>query len=301
MKNTWFIIANPSSGNKTFSVKWKVITKFLDYYNIDYQYAFTKRDCREIKLVNSAIEKGFRNIISVGGDGTLHQIVNGIMQQTFVKSSEITVAVIPLGTGNDWIKTYNIPKSIRKSIKLLVDKKTILQDIGCIEMQHKNVYFNNSAGIGYDAFVVKNLSPFKSLGSLSYLLSSTFSFFKYKKDIFNISSKEKTTKTKSILVVFGICKYSGGGMQFTDNSNLNNGKLNISIAKDFTFLDFLLNTSALYNNKIINHKKVETFQTKEITVSPENSSQYIQADGELIGKGDVKVSIIEKAINFVIA
>jgi diacylglycerol kinase family enzyme len=60
-------------------------------------------------------KKGFRNIISIGGDGTLHHVVNGVMKQRYVKTSDITIAVIPLGTGNDWIKTYSIPKEYRKS------------------------------------------------------------------------------------------------------------------------------------------------------------------------------------------
>ncbi len=301
MGNTWFIIANPSSGNKVFSVKWKVITKFLDYYGIKYQYTFTKRAYREVSIVKDAIEQGYRNFISVGGDGTLHQIVNGIMQQTEVKPSDITVAVIPLGTGNDWIKTYKIPQNIRKAIKLLVAKKTILQDIGCLHMQHKTVYFNNGAGIGYDAYVVKNLVNFKFLGRLSYLVTATISFLKYKLDKYKIVSEERSLYTDTLMVAFNICKYSGGGMQLTNNSKLNNGKLNISILKDINFVDLLLNTFNLYNNKIIYFRKVETFQTKAITVNPDNRQDYyIQADGELIGKGDANVSIIEKAINFVI-
>ncbi|MBS9774878.1 MAG: diacylglycerol kinase family lipid kinase [Tenacibaculum sp.] len=301
MNNSWFIIANPSSGNKDFSKKWEEITKYLKYYGINYQYAFTKKHSREISKVKKAIKKGFKNIISVGGDGTLHNVVNGVMLQEYIKPSEINIAVIPLGTGNDWIKTYNISKNIKQAIELLVNKKTIRQDIGCLHLKHKKIYFNNSAGIGFDAYVVKNLVHLKFLGSLSYLITSTLSFLNYKKDIFTIKANNKQIKTKCLITVFGICKYSGGGMQFTNHTNFNNGKLNISVAKNFNFLDMILNTFSLYNNKIINHKKIETFETEKITVIPSNKKRiYIQADGELLGKGEITVTIIKKAINFII-
>jgi len=88
--------------------------------------------------VQNAIQQGFRNIISVGGDGTLHNIVNGVMMQRYVKSSDITIAVLPIGTGNDWIKTYNIPNNIKRAIDIISERKTILQDIGQIESSRKN-------------------------------------------------------------------------------------------------------------------------------------------------------------------
>ena len=76
-------------------------------------------------MVQNAIKIGFRNIISVGGDGTLHHVVNGIMMQRYVKTSDITISVIPLGTGNDWVKTYNIPTSIKEAIEIIYKKNII--------------------------------------------------------------------------------------------------------------------------------------------------------------------------------
>ena len=96
MLNSWFIIANPISGNHNFSNKWKQIQLLLNNSNINYSFAFTLFSKHEIELVQNAIQKGFRNIISIGGDGTLHHVVNGVMKQRYVKTSDITIAVIPL-------------------------------------------------------------------------------------------------------------------------------------------------------------------------------------------------------------
>ena len=300
MLKSWFVIVNPISGNQNFMHKWKEIQFLLDDNNIKYSFAFTLFSKHEIKLVQEAIQKGFRNIISIGGDGTLHHIVNGIMKQKDVKTSDITVGVIPLGTGNDWIKTYNIPNNIKKAIEIIHNKKTFLQDIGMISNNNKLSYFNNVAGLGYDGYTVRKLKKFKHFGSIAYLLSGLFSLLSYQKEKFKIIINNKKIETTSLMTVFGICKFSGGGMQFTENVKTSDGLLDISIIKNITIFDFIYNIRKLYNGSIINHRKIETYKSNSITVIPRNKETLIQADGELLGTGKVTVKIIRKAIKFVI-
>ena len=301
MINSWFLIANPTSGNRKFSKYWKEIQQLLKDKNINYSFALTEYSKHEIELVQDAIQQGFKNIISVGGDGTLHHVVNGIMTQRYVKTSDITIAVIPVGTGNDWIKTYNIPNNVKKSIEIIHQKKIILQDIGVLQTNNEQVrYFNNVAGLGYDGFIVNKLKKLKPFGSLSYLLAGAYGLLFYKKSVFKVSFDEIEVETNCLMTILGICKYSGNGMQFTKDVHTSDGYLDLTIAKNITLIDMILNLPKLYNGKFVNHKKVETYKTKEITVQPKISKPYIQADGELVGTGKVTVKIIEKAIKFVI-
>ena len=301
MSNSWFIIANPTSGNRNFSKQWEEIQQLLNKQKIDFSFAFTQFSKHEIELVDKAIQNGFRNIISIGGDGTLHHVVNGIMLQRYVKTSDITIAVIPQGTGNDWIKSYNIPNDLEKAIEIIHHKKIILQDIGVLESENKNIYyFNNVAGLGYDGYIVNKLKTLKRFGSIAYLLSGLAGLLFYKKSVFKIIFDDKVFKGSCLMTLFGICKFSGGGMQFTKDVNSSDGLLDITIAKNLTIFDLVFNIKKLYNGNIIHHKKVETYKTKEITVIPQTSKPFIQADGELIGTGEVKVSIIKEAIYFVV-
>lgn len=301
MINAWFLIANPTAGNRKFSKQWKEIQQLLKNKNIDYSFAFTEHSKHEIKLVQNAIQQGFVNIISVGGDGTLHHVVNGIMTQRYVKTSDITIAVIPLGTGNDWIKTYNIPNNIEKSVEIIHQKKIILQDIGLLETENKTVsYFNNVAGLGYDGYIVHKLDSLKNFGSIAYLLSGLAGLLFYKKSTFKIIFDDKLIETNCLMTLFGICKFSGGGMQFTKEVDAADGLFDITIAKNLTIFDLVFNIKKLYNGNIIHHKKIETYKTKEITVIPKSAKPFIQADGELIGTGKITVTIIEKAVNFVV-
>jgi YegS/Rv2252/BmrU family lipid kinase len=303
MLNSFFIVVNPSSGNTNFKKSWKTITQFLKLKNINFSYSFTEYRKHEVILVDKAIEQGYRNIISVGGDGTLHHVVNGIMKQRYIKTSKIKLGVIPLGTGNDWIKTYNIPNSIKKSIDIIVKNNTILQDIGCIKLSNgKKEYFNNLAGTGYDGYVVKNLNNLKKIGSLAFIVSGLYSLFSYKKTKYSISFNNKTINEKCLMILFGICKYSGGGLRVTKDPNPKDGLLDITIVKNISFLDLLFNVPKLYNGKIVHHKKVSNFKTKKIIVkNTSNSNSFIEADGEIIGINSFNISILPNAIQFIIA
>tara|TARA_R110002110_G_scaffold2802_8_gene13833 strand:+ start:305 stop:1219 length:915 start_codon:yes stop_codon:yes gene_type:complete len=303
MKTDWFLIMNPTSGNGKSKKIWREISDELKKQHISFSFTFTDYSKHEEELVETAIKNGFTKIISVGGDGTLHHVVNGIMKQKLVETNTIQLAVIPIGTGNDWVKTYNIPTKIENSITIISKEKTILQDVGKLETENNIInYFTNVAGIGYDGYVVHKLKNLKRFGGIAYLLSGLAGLLLYKPVDFTIEINEKKFQEKCLMVIFGNCKFSGGGMQFTKDVNPSDGLLDITIAKNLTLLDMVLNLLKLYNGKIVHHKKVETYKTNTLKVIPTSTAEnpFIQADGELINTGSVSVSIIEKAILFIV-
>ena len=303
MKTNWFLIVNPTSGNGKSKKNWRKISDELKKQNILFSFAFTEYSKHEEILVENAIKKGFTKIISVGGDGTLHHVVNGIMKQKLVKTNSIQLAVIPIGTGNDWVKTYNIGTKIENSIAIISKEKTILQDIGKLETENNTItYFTNVAGIGYDGYVASKLKKLKSFGGIAYLLSGLYGLLFYKKTKLIIEINNQLLKEKCLMVVFGICKFSGGGMQFTKDVNTSDGLLDITIAKNLTLIDMILNLPKLYNGQIVHHKKVESYKTTSLKITPflKSEKPFIQADGELINSGSISVSILKKAIQFII-
>jgi len=303
MNTDWFLIVNPTSGNGKSKKSWQHISTLLTNHNIRFSFAFTEYSKHESELAQHAIKNGFTKIISVGGDGTLHHIVNGIMSQNIVETTTIQVGVIPIGTGNDWVKTYNIPTKIEKSILTIKKGNSILQDIGKLTTENNtNIYFNNVAGIGYDGYVVNKLKKLKKYGGIAYLLSGLSGLLFYKKSDFIIEINNQTIQERCLMTIFGICKFSGGGMQFTKDVNPSDGLLDITIAKNLTLLDLILNLPKLYNGNIVHHKKVTTYKSNTLKVTPTSTVEkpFIQADGELIDSGSVYVSIVKNAIQFII-
>jgi diacylglycerol kinase family enzyme len=114
-----------------------------------------------------------------------------------------------------------------------------------------------------------------------------------------IEANNKIINTNSLMVLVGLCQYSGGGMQLTDHSNYSNGLFDITIAKQFSKLDVLLNTHKLYNGTIKAYRKVENLKSNEVVIRiPQRFKPFIQADGELVGKGSIKVSLVPSALRF---
>ena len=299
---TWFVIVNPTSGNSSGKKKWPKIKDLLKTYGFSIQYAFTEFDKHSGQIVKTAIEKGFINIISVGGDGTLHNIVNGIMQQRNTPSTNINVGVIPIGTGNDWIKTHNIPMDTEKAIQLIKKGNTKLQDVGKIEFANqdkKPVYFINLAGVGFDGHVVSNIEKYKHFGALSYLIGVLLGLTSFKNFDSKVLINSKEIYGKTLMVLIGLCKYSGGGMQLTKSPNPFDGLFDVSIAKNFSKIDVIKNIFKIFNGNIVKYKKVETHKsTKVIVEIIEENQPFIQADGELVGKGDISVSLVPKCFSF---
>lgn len=297
-KNDFFLIVNPTAGHGSFKKSWSVIEAFLNKKKVSYSFECTRSKKDEIVLVQNTIKSGFRKIIVVGGDGTIHHTVNGIMNQNFCKTAEIKLGIIPLGTGNDWIKTYSIPNHIEKSIDIILNEKTDYQDIGKITLQNNSIeYFNNLAGTGYDGYVVKKLNALKKLGSIAYLISGLQGLLFYKSFKYNIRFENKEINESCLMVLFGICQYSGGGIQLTQHANPKDGLLDITIVKNIGLFDMIINLPKLYNGKIVTHKKVENYKVKSIKLTLSDSSHsLIEADGEFIGTGSLEVSVIPKAI-----
>lgn len=299
--NTWFIIINPASGNGFVKAKKNKILKSLEKLKSPYQIQFTEYARHEEILVKEAISSDYRKFISVGGDGTLHHVVNGIMHFGNEYLDEIKVAVIPVGTGNDWVKQYSIPKNIDSAIEVINQEKTIAQDIGKITTENKVNYFNNLAGLGFDGFVAKNLPRFKKWGGLSYFLSAIIGLFQYKSHDLIITTEDKEIKSKTFLLAMGICKFCGGGMRLTHEPNSTDGLLDVTIVQDLSPFSFLLHIMKMYNGKINNHKKVETFKTNKIeVVLEEKYNLFIQVDGELIETNSFKVEVLPNAFSFVV-
>lgn len=304
MKDKWFVIVNPTSGNGTAKKKWQLINNELLHKNLKFEVAFTNYEKHSKELVQKYINKGFTKFICVGGDGTLHNIVNGILNLKPKNILEIKIGIIAIGTGNDWIKNYKITTNYKKAIAIIKAEKTIKQDIGKLHISSTNkvVYFNNLAGIGFDGFVVNKVNSYKKFGFLAYLIGALISLTSYKKSLLEINFNNKILKNKTLMLLIGLCKYSGGGMQLTKDSNPTDGLFDISYIKKITLLTILGNIRGLFNGNITNHKLVNTYKTTTLNVKVlDTRKTYIQADGELIGSGNFSVSIMPGALNFIIS
>lgn len=300
--NSWFVIINPTSGNFSSKRKWPRIKELLKAYEFEFIHCFTKHPGHAVKITQDAIIQGFRKFICVGGDGTIHHIINGIMSQTDIPSSQIHLGVIPVGTGNDWIKSHGISKKLEHAVKHIKNNKIKSQDIGKIEFQNqdlKTVYFNNLTGIGFDAYVVSKVGRYKHFGALAYLVGALMSLFNFKNFPAEVSFNSKTITSNALMILIGLCRYSGGGMQLTKAADPQDGLFDLSITDNFSKFNLIRSMFRLFNGSITNSEKIITAKTDEVQIRLlSDRVQLVQADGELVGSGNFRVSIIPKALSF---
>lgn len=307
MQNTWFIIVNPNAGKGLVAKRLKWLCSRLEQKDIAFVVEKSKAKDHATKLVQAGIARGLRNIIAVGGDGTNNEVVNGIMNQRIIPSQDIRYALLPSGTGNDWIKEYGIPMDLDAWFEMFVKGKTFLQDVGLVSYQseegvEKKRYFVNVAGMSYDAFVVREMDLLKKPISsrLAYLLYGLSYVFRYKIPQAQVWIDEKYKTGKYYLINAGICRYSGGGMQLVPHARPADGRLAITLAGHLTKLGVLLNSYRFYNGTIGGHSKVDTFYAKTIRVNHEKAPILLEVDGEYLGTTPVEMKVIKGALQVVV-
>lgn len=302
MTDIWYTIFNPASGSGNHKKRIESIEKLLTNSHLKYNFISTRYAHHEELLVQKAIKKGYRKFICIGGDGTLHYMVNGVMKQDLVQTNKITIAVIPSGTGNDWIKTYGISLNPEKAIQTIVNNKCKHQDIGRISLASPKrvVFFANTAGIGFDAYVVKNIHTYEKWGSLSYIAAALAGLISFQPSNLILKTSFKTYNSEVFLISIGLCKYSGAGMQLTHFKNHQTGFFDITYISKIKRRTVLKNILKLYFGGIHTLKESQCFNEKNIDIE-KNTSSFIQADGELIGSGNLNIRLIPNAIQFIVS
>ncbi len=301
----WYAIVNPNAGNGKGKRDWDRISGLFERENIPVFSQFTQNKGHAIEYTRKAINTGFRKIISVGGDGTLNEVVNGIFTQECCSPNEIMVGMIPVGTGNDWGRMFGIPLVYEGAVNVIRENKLMLHDIGVISYhsgseEHKR-YFINIAGLGFEALVVKKTNKQKDKGRSSQaiyfynLLSSLFSYKNIKSDII-IDGKKRTSIIFSINVGNG--RYCGGGMRQTPDALPDDGLLDITVIREMGRIEVIKSLKLLYDGTILSHPKVDGYRTSNLRVESE-SVLYAEADGESLGHTPVEFSIIPAALNVV--
>ncbi len=296
----WRFIVNPVAGGGTVRKQWPGIEALLRNAGISFDAVFTEGKYHAATLAEQAIAEGTRHLVAVGGDGTAHEVANGILRQTTCPSEEVTFTLLPVGTGNDWVKTHGIPKNHKKWVAFFQTGKTSYQDVGWLTYQadggDQKRYFINVAGLSYDAYVAKRAEAYETQVSsaIFYLFLIFRCLFEFRVPRLRVVFDGRTMEERIYTINIGICRYSGGGLQLVPHAIPDDGKLALTIAGHLSKLGVLLVTPFFYSGNIGWHPKVSMLQVEEVLVeSADNQPVLVEADGEFLGEGPVQVGILE--------
>lgn len=305
---TWYIIANPAAGKNAVAHQWQSLQIFLQEYLPDHLVVLTERRGQATELAIEAIRQGHRKIIAVGGDGTNFEVINGILQQQEVPSTDISYALLPVGTGNDWIRTHGIPKDWHQWLEMLNAGHTLLQDVGVVQYfsngEPAQRFFVNVAGMAYDAFVVRYAEQHKRwiIHKTLYLFLVFRLLFKYRLARARVIFNNQIVEDYFYTINIGICRYSGGGMSLVPHADPADGQLALTLARKVSKIGVLINTYRFYNGTLGEHPKTDLYQTAHIRVESlqKNQALWVEADGEWLGDAPAVFSILPKALKIIV-
>jgi YegS/Rv2252/BmrU family lipid kinase len=301
----WLVIVNPNAGKGRGLKDWNLIASLLRKYEISIHVCFTTAKKHAIDLTAVGIEKGYRNIIAIGGDGTMNEVVNGCFKQKVCSTTSLTVGMITVGTGNDWGKMFGISTEYEEAVKIIKQKNTVLQDTGVVKYylgdRKEKRYFVNIAGLGFDALVVRRTNNQKEKGKggkALYFWNLLKSLMIYKHIPANIIIDGRKLNNEVFTMSLGIGKYSGGGMMQTPNAIPDDGLFDITVINKMRKGEVIRNLKMLYDGTILEHPKINGYTGKDILI---NAAEliHVEADGETLGHSPVEFNIIPKSINVV--
>ena len=234
MKRRAKVIVNPAAGRGIPLKSLPTIEELLNKEDLSYDIIVTKCPGHAIELAEQAVSEGFNEVVAVGGDGTVNEVINGLMKSSDKGAEKCVLGVIGAGSGNDFLFGMGLPLDLEENCRIVAEGKSRLIDIGRVYLDDAKEcrYFGNGIGIGFDAVVGFEAKKLKHIrGPLSYLIGAIKTIFLYDNaPEVKISCNGREYQQRSLMVSIMNGIRMGGGFMMTPNSQSDDGQLDLCIA-----------------------------------------------------------------------
>ncbi|MFC1964110.1 diacylglycerol/lipid kinase family protein [Chloroflexota bacterium] len=297
------VIVNLTAGAGRAAREWQHISHLLKNIGLSFEHDITESPGHAIELAKSAAEKGYQLVVSVGGDGTINEIVNGLYDSGGIK--DITLGIISTGTGSDYVRSFGLDHRFQEACQRLVNPRKLLVDIGVAEYarngQKAKRLFVNCAGLGFDAEIVKATTQrFKALGGKpAYLAGLLTTFLLYRNRAVTLSVDGKTEERKVCTVLVSKGKYTGGSMLVAPQADPADGFFDVLIIEELSKADLLWSLPRIYRGTHLTHPRVTLKKAQEVQIQSIQQT-FFQADGELLGETPVRFQVLPAMLNLAV-
>ena len=282
-------IVNPTAGGKKGKKIMKilhVLTKRLEKENVDYAIHITRELKSSREKTEELIKNGATDIIAVGGDGTLHEVING-----FSNFEKVNLGIIPCGTGNDFARAINLPKKPIKALEVILNNKPQYTDY----MQMPTVRGLNVIGTGIDVDVLKKYNALKKKNKFGYTkcLIKTLFDFEYTDFVVEIDGEKNSFRS----FIAGVCNgyRFGGGIPICPIASANDGELDFIAVKEMPRIKIIGAFLKLKAGKILKLKQSIYKKIKKIKITSDKPFT-VNVDGELYEDIPFEVKIISNTL-----
>lgn len=297
----WFAIVNPASGRPDGGAAWRAIEHALQAAGIAFDSVHTRHAGHGESLVQDALQAGHRRILAVGGDGSVNEVVQGLMSAGHADPREVTLAVAPQGTGNDWARSLGITRDPRHIAAVLSGGRTMLHDVGAIDFPDTHAarrWFINVAGAGYDADVTARV-PRPVPSALTYLGIALRGLAEYQAPRFTIHADDATIEDRLLLAFVANAQYCGNRMHVVPTARMDDGLLDVLAVRELSLLQVLPKLVKLYGGRILGDPAVQHVRAARVRIETDPPA-VIQADGQIVGETPAEFSVVPKALRVII-
>lgn len=218
------IILNPFAGKGKAFRCVRTIEHYFIKFNMPYEMVLTDCSRQAIDFAHEAVIQGVENIIAAGGDGTINEVINGIMKSGYPEN--VNVGIIPVGGGNDFAKNFDLPHKLRGIIEIIKEHHVSNVDIGQVE----NYYFINTLGVGFDAQVAISYTRNKWLNGVpGYMYAVMKALIKKDSYYVTLTINGETFKQDALFVSVGNGVCCGGKFYLTPNAKIDDEEFDFCI------------------------------------------------------------------------
>lgn len=285
------IIINPKSGKKAFRRQRLYLFRLLKQRHEPFNYRVTKYASHATELARELVENGCDQILVLGGDGTLSEVVNGIMTAhiTDEQRSQIAVGLMPRGTGNDWGRYWNIDrKHFEQALDRFFNGTNHPLDVGdliyCRNGEEHHRYFINSIGFGIDSlccYFAEHLKYYVGSHSINYFFGLLMALRHNTTKLMTVSADgQEVAKGELFTMNIANGPYAGGGIKQSPDADPTDGTFDAVFITPPTFSDIMHAIPRLYNGELNSMSFVHPFRGKKIEIAC-RKHLMIEADGIL--------------------
>ena len=297
----WLVIVNPASGRPDGGAGWRAIEAALRGAGVAFDVVHTEQPGHGGELARAALLQGRRHIAVAGGDGSVNEAVHGIMNAGLADTREVTLAVIPTGTGNDWARTLGITRRPADIARAMAGGRTMLHDVGAIDLLGRNPsrrWFINVAGAGYDAYVTERV-PRPVPGALTNLRIALEGLARYRAPRFRISADGETIDGPLLLAFVANAQYCGNRMHVAPTARTDDGRLDVLAVRELSLLAVWPKLLKLYTGRILGDRAVRHLRAQRVRIETDPPA-VIQADGQIVGETPAEFSLLPQALRVVV-
>ncbi|MFC1954895.1 diacylglycerol/lipid kinase family protein [Chloroflexota bacterium] len=294
---------NPAAGANSTRKKWPDISRLLKHLGLSFDHQYTEGVGHAIELAKSASAGGYNYLVAVGGDGTVNEVANGILDSA--DAGSMVLGIISTGTGSDFARSAGIPRQYPGACSSLTGKNRLQIDVGLVEYRSNGKsmrrFFVNAAGTGFDAAAVETTErlPRYFGGTIPYLTGLLLTLIGYRNKPVTLGVGDKTEQRRILSVTVSNGNFFGGGMHIAPRASLTDRFLDLVVIGDIGKFDLLKSLPMVYKGTHGNHPRVTMEKVTEVTIeSPERV--LVQADGEVVGEGPATFRLIPAALNIVV-